>query len=133
MESILYKLREEKTWQEYLEHKEEKGYLLQKEKEELIEYINSKRYVKIADDIISGRSIGLPEKKQINKFGSKKKRVIYTFKDDEVRVLKLLAFLLYEYDNKLSKGCYSFRKGYGAHTAIKQLASTQNISQMWRI
>jgi len=38
---------------------------------------------------------------------------------------------LYCYDEKHPEGCYSFRRGYGAHKAIYQLANIPNISNMW--
>ncbi|MBQ1505378.1 MAG: hypothetical protein IIZ48_01255, partial [Erysipelotrichales bacterium] len=48
---------------------------------------------------------------------SSKKRTVYTFQEDEMCVLKLLAHLLYRYDVRISTSCYSFRRHKTAKTA----------------
>ena len=131
MDSILYKLKQESVWKEYLEYKLEKSHLTKRDELELIEYINSEKYIDIVDNILEGKGLNIPEKKLVNKIGNSKKRVVYSFKPNETKVLKLLSYLLYCYDNKQAQGCFSFRKGYGAHKAIYQLANIPNISKMW--
>ena len=131
MKSILYKLKEEDTWKEYLNYKLEKANLSKKEQLELIEYINSKKYIEVVENVLLEKNLSIPEKKCINKLGNNKKRVVYSFKYDEVKLLKVIAFLLYCYDEKQSNGCFSFRKGFGAHKAIKVLTKTEEISKMW--
>lgn len=131
MDSILYRLNQESLWLEYLEYKTEKGHLTIKEKTELIEFIHLKKYESVVQRIQNGEGLTIPEKKIINKIGSNKKRVVYSFKEDENRVLKLLSYLLYKYDDKQSPGCFSFRKGYGAHKAIYKIINSHNISNMW--
>ena len=129
--SLLAELKEEKKWEEYLDHKLTKGHLTKKELSKLEQFINSKSYLTIVDNIICGEGLSIPIKKQINKNGSTKKRVVYSFNDGEVWVLKLLSYLLYRYDDKQPLGCYSFRKGYGAYRAISSLSHTKDIAKMW--
>ena len=118
-------------WQEYLEYKVEKGHLTEKEQNELTEFINLKKYDLVVQTIQKGGRLSIPEKKIINKIGSNKKRIVYSFKEEENRVLKVLSYLLYKYDSKQSPGCFSFRKGYGAHKAIFKIINSPNISNMW--
>ena len=131
MNSILYKLSQEEVWLEYLNYKLDKDHLVKKEKEELIEFVNLKKYEEVADLILNGDGLTIPEKKLINKIGSNKKRIVYSFKDAENKALKLIAYLLYKYDSRQSPNCFSFRKGFGAHTAINKITNTLDISKMW--
>ena len=131
MDNLLQELKDESKWEEYLNHKLEKCHLSKKELAELNEYISSKKYVGVVDNITSGKGLSIPTKKLINKSGSTKKRVVYSFSSDEVYVLKLLSYLLYRYDDRQPQGCYSFRKGYGAYRAIASLTRTKDIEKMW--
>jgi retron-type reverse transcriptase len=130
MKSLLHELNEQSVWLEYLEYKTEKGHFSKKDTKELTEFINAKKYEAVTDNILSGGKLSIPQKSLINKLGGGK-RIVYSFSDDENKVLKLLAFLLYRYDNKQSPKCYSFRKGFGAHKAIFEIVSTRGISKMW--
>jgi hypothetical protein len=117
-------------WHEYLEYKLSGNHFTKKDKQELTDFIDSKSYETVAVRIINGGSLSIPRKCLINKLGGGK-RVVYTFADDENKVLKLLSYLLYRYDHKQSRGCYSFRKGFGAHKAIHDIIGTYGISKMW--
>ena len=130
MESILYRLNSQSVWREYLEYKLEKGHLSKKDQEALAEFIELKKYEDTVTRILDGEPLSTPNKKLVNKIGGSK-RVVYSFQDDENRILKLLAYLLYRYDDQQSPGCYSFRKGFGVHRAIKKIITTPNISKMW--
>ena len=130
MESILYKLNNQSIWQEYLEYKSEKNHFTKKEKQELTEFIDFKKYEIVVKNILNNKPLSIPQKKLINKIGGKK-RVVYSFLDDENKVLKLLSYLLYYYDDKQSSGCYSFRKGLSVQKAIHKIISIPNISKMW--
>ena len=45
--------------------------------------------------------------------------------------MQLLAFLLFKYDDNQPQGCYSFRRDYGAHSAIRTIVRTVGIDDMW--
>ena len=130
MESILQQLDRHSVWQEYLEYKSEKNRLTEKEKADLSEFIELKKYKRAAGNILNSEPMSIPQKKQINKLGGSK-RVVYSFTDDENTVLKLLSYLLYRYDDQLASGCYSFRKGFSVQKAINKIINTPGISKMW--
>jgi hypothetical protein len=44
--------------------------------------------------------------------------VVYSFATDEMLILKLIAFLLYRYDDQFAPNCYAFRRGLKASDAI---------------
>ena len=130
--SIVRELNNHTLWQEYLEHKITKSHLSRREEQRLIDYINNKEYTKIANKIINGTyTFSIPKKSIINKSGSQKKRVVYTYNDDENIILKFILFLLYKYDNYFPPNCYSFRKDHTVKMAIAHITSTSDISQMY--
>ena len=130
MESILCQLSNQHIWQEYLERKLEKNHFTKKEKQDFTEFIELKKYENVVGHILNGSPLNIPQKKLINKIGGSK-RVVYSFQDDENKVLKLLSYLLYRYDDRQSPGCYSFRKGLSVQKALHKITSTPDISKMW--
>ncbi|MBO4747386.1 MAG: hypothetical protein J5607_04940 [Clostridiales bacterium] len=124
MTSILDHLTDPVTWNEFLNYRLSNHYLSKKEKDQFVSYVQEKRYCPIAESIASGTySLGLPEKKVINKSGTAKKRIVYTFSEDENMYLKCLGYLLYRYDDRLSDRCYSFRRTRSARNAIFDILS----------
>jgi hypothetical protein len=130
LNSLLYQLNNQAAWLEYLDYKSEKDHLSKKDKAELIEFIESEKYLSTVSGILNGERLSVPKKLLINKLGGGK-RIVYSFRDDENKILKLLAYLLYRYDGKQSAGCYSFRKGFGAQKAIREIIRTKGISELW--
>lgn len=132
MMSILHELTDANIWQEYLQYKTDKGHLSKKELKELSDFINNKEYFKITNNILDeSYCFNPPNKAFINKSGTDKKRIIYTFSHDEAMVLKVMTYLLYRYDHKLSDCCYSFRRNTSAKDAIKKIVSIKKLTQMF--
>ncbi len=133
METILNELNNEKIWNNFLKYKIENNLLTNSEEKHIKEYILNKKYENIANSIINGTYIfSYPVKHCINKIGKNKKRIIYTFNEDEMMILKLLSFLLLErYNPKFSKNCYSFRKHYSVKNAIHNILNSSNINNMY--
>lgn len=127
--SLLDRLYDEKTWAEFRQYRSAHGNTTEKELEELDGYIAQKRFLPTA------RTLGfsLPEKKSINKSGSHKKRVIYTFPEDETWVLKMLTWLMYKYDSAFSPSCYSFRCDTNAKAAITAVLKTNQLDEKWAL
>jgi hypothetical protein len=119
MTGILELLLSEQTWEEFLSYKLTHNYLSRKEREQLSSYVEERRYLPIAQRLCKkDYCLALPERRTVNKSGTSKKRVVYTFSEDENLFLKCLAFQLYRYDGKLSPRCYSFRRSRSARNAI---------------
>ncbi len=132
MISILQKLTDADVWQEYLQYKTDKGHLSKKELQELSDFIKNKEYLKITNNILDeSYCFNPPVKAFINKSGTGKKRIIYTFSHDEAMVLKVMTYLLYHYDHKLNSCCYSFRRNVSAKDAIKKVVATKDLSKMF--
>ena len=126
---ILTSLYSEAVWQDFLQHKTEKQHISKKEQEELAAYMRGKRYLPILDAIHSPEFVcPVPVKKEINKGGGSKKRVVYSYPEDFNYVLKNIAWGLYRYDGIFAENCYAFRRNYGVREAIKRILHTKNIS-----
>ena len=90
---------DDSKWNEFLEYKTSKDFVSKKEKDAFTEFIINKKYETICNQISMGTySFSVPKKHLISKGHSSKKRVVYTFSEEEMIVLKYISYLLYEYD-----------------------------------
>lgn len=120
------------VWQEFLDYKIEKQHISDGEKRELEDYIKQKKYLTVLGEMSeAGYELPLPYKKEINKVGATKKRVVYSYPKDFSMLLKMIAYLLYRYDNIFADNCYAFRRSYGVKDAVKRIRSTKDISQKY--
>lgn len=128
---MLEKLCEHNVWTEYFSYKKERNLLDKDEEKRLYEFVYNKKYENIAQGIINGTyEFGIPERKELSKMGTDKKRIVYTFSEEENMILKLLSYLLYKYDDCLSPNCYAFRREIGSRRAITDLLGNEKIIGM---
>ncbi len=121
--SLLDRLADPAAWAEFREYKSRHSLMSQREFDELDAYIAEQRYLPLAEPL----AFSLPDKRQINKSGSRKKRTVYLFPKDETWVLKLLTWLLYKYDYAFEPSCFSFRQNYTAKTAFRAILSVPGL------
>ena len=129
--SILTLLTCQETWEAFLAYRLMKGRFNWHEFDEADAFVEREDYLPLATKIMEGGTLGLPKKKLVNKMGSGKKRVVYSFAPDEMLILKLIAFLLYRYDDQFAPNCYAFRRGLKAHDAIFKINKAINGQKMW--
>lgn len=120
--SLLDKLSQKETWLAYLSARTEHGQLTKKEIRELSSFIDAAEYLNVTETMC----FGYPEKKYISKRSTDKKRIVYTYSFAETQVLKLLTYLLYQYDHVLSDNCYSFRRNRNAKTAFDRIMQIED-------
>ncbi len=128
---LLNELGDESVWRSFYEYKIMKQHLTKQDEQELLSFIQEKKYVRLVKQLVAGESFDYPTKKLINKMNSEKKRVVYTFGEDETWILKLMSYLLYRYDYIMPDNLYSFRKNYGARRAIRKMVDTKGIDEMY--
>ncbi len=129
---MLYALSCPETWQRFLEYKRKGGHLNKQDMEELEQFVQQQRYLGAAQKVQNGGTFGPPGKSEISKMSSGKKRIVYTYAEDENWILKLLTWLLQrKYDHLFADNLYSFRPRKGVRDAVKRLVRTPNIRQMW--
>ena len=131
MESILNQLVRQETWEEFLAYRLMKGRFTWHEFKDADSYVEREAYLPLVQKIVEGEGLGIPKKKIVNKMGTGKKRVVYSFAPDEMVILKLLAFKLYDYDACFAPNCYAFRRGVKASDAIFAIRRAIGNRQMW--
>ena len=127
METLLNHLSSKDVWLRFQRYKTDRNQLNRKQLKQLESFIQEERYLRIAGDL----SFSYPVKKQITKLGSSKKRTVYSYSEDETWVLKLLAYLLYRYDEKISGSCYSFRRNMTAKTAFDRIRKIPDLNDRY--
>lgn len=119
--SVLEQVCQEEKWKEFFEYKKENRHLSKEEEKSLESFISDKRFLYYDKQIREGHfPASLPVKKVVNKEGTTKKRIVYSFEKEENIVLKFIADKLWQFDDIFSENCYSFRRGYGVKDAIRQ-------------
>ena len=131
MTSILTQLIRQETWEEFLAYRLMKGRFTWHEFDEADRFVEQEAYLHLAQRLARGESLGIPRKKILNKMGTGKKRVVYSFASDEMVILKLIAFKLYVYDACFTPNCYAFRRGVKASDAIFSIRRAIGDRKMW--
>ncbi|MBO4328387.1 MAG: group II intron reverse transcriptase domain-containing protein [Bacteroidales bacterium] len=131
MESIIAQLARQEAWEEFLAYRLRKGRFNWHEFDEADRFVAEESYLPLASRVAQGGGLGLPEKLLVNKMGSGKKRVVYRYDEDTMRLLKLLAHLLYKYDDCFAPNCYAFRRGLDAHDALRRVNRSLHGQPMW--
>ena len=129
--SLLSMLYDERVWRQFYEYKT--SLVCHKSfEQELLNFIEKKEYIPVSDCISKGKDFPLPNRSFVNKSGSQKKRVVYTYPEKENIVLKLLTHLLLrKYNDLFADNLYSFRPGRSAKDAVRKLTSLKLIRNMY--
>ncbi len=123
---------DDNKWIEFLNSRLETNYDTLKEKEVLKEFIENKKYKEITTKLKDNNYIfSIPRKKEINKNHTNKKRVVYSYKFNEMVVLKYIAYNLYKYDYLFQSNLYSFRKNISVKQALDKLSKKRNLKNMY--
>ena len=126
--SLIDYLDDANVWIGFYDKKADLDFWREEDAQDLFAYIRQKRYLPIVEKIRRGESLSVPVKRRIAKLASDKKRIVYTLPDDEVKVLKLLTWMmLRRYDAFFSSRLYSFRPGLCIKSAFNHIVSQKNI------
>ena len=130
--SILHRIAQKETWDAFYECKIDDGHLSPTVSRKLNSFIEKEKYRPVIERLLAGETFSTPLKKEISKIGKQKKCIVYTFKNDENLVLKLLTHLLVrEYDHLFSPNLYSFRVDSGVKKAIRRITATPHIKDYY--
>lgn len=128
---ILQQITEDRAWEKFLAHRLLKGRFTWSSFEKADSYVENHDYLGEAQKIAGGIPLGIPNRVVINKIGTDKKRVVYHFETEKMLVLKLIAHLLYRYDDIFSLNCYAFRRKIQAGDAIRRINKTVAGRKLW--
>ena len=123
---------DDKVWLEFLQSRLDTNYDTKLEKEVLKEFIENKKYKEITTKLKDNNyTFSIPRKKEINKNHTNKKRVVYSYKFNEMIILKYIAYNLYKYDYLFQSNLYSFRKNISVKQALDKLSRKRNLKNMY--
>ena len=129
--TLLDSLYKQETWIQHFEYKVKNEHLSDIEARNLFRFIRNLEYDRFVEKVLS-RGFSIPSKKQIHKIDSTKKRIVYTFPQEENYILKLLTYLLIrKYDGIFSPNLYSFRANYSVKQAFQRIVATSEINQYY--
>ena len=124
---ILKSLLNKETWEEFLRYKKERAHLDRGEEDAWRSFIDDEKYLQMPE---SGE-LPLPVRAEINKSGSSKKRVIYSYPEPFNSILKGITFLLYRYDSEFADSCYAFRRNRSVGDALRRLLEDNGEGGLW--
>ena len=129
---VLEMLTDPGVWEEYFSYKQENHHLTKWEEADLRKLIDDREYLPAAERLLQGGHFSLPEKKQIQKIETQKKRVVYVFPREENHLLKLLSFLMIRrFDSLFEDNLYSFRVRFGVSRAVQKILSRRDLPGLW--
>lgn len=130
--SVLDRIDRDEEWKQFIQYKAEHQHLNEYETRQLKAYVDNKTYVRMKKLIDECAFPGeFPVKKIVNKEGTEKKRVVYSFSDDVSITLKFIAFQLYRFDDMFSSNCYAFRRNYGVGDALKRILRNRETGNLY--
>ena len=88
--NILEELSHQSTWEEFLTYRLRKGRFNWHEFDVADTFVSEKQYLPVVERMLRGEGLSFPTKHLVNKMGCGKKRVVYSFEDDEMNVLKCM-------------------------------------------
>lgn len=120
--TILELASQEKQWSDFLQYKIEKQHLTRYEEHLFRDFLKRKAYEPLCLQWKKEKFPSeLPVKQIINKAGTSKKRIVYSFEGDVGIFLKFVAYKLHRYDMVFAPNCYAFRKKIGVKEAIGRI------------
>lgn len=129
---ILEQVNNKCAWEEFYETKMKNDSFTFSEAEKIRAFIDEEKYKEYYKLItVGGFPKDYPNKRTVNKEGTKKKRIVYSYEEDDNIVFKFIAYNLYEFDGEFSKNCYAFRRGYGVKDAVRRFRGNKKYASMY--
>ncbi len=130
--SVLDLLINENKWQEFLEYKIKQSNMAKLDEDFLRDFILQKKFLGLCEKILKEEyEFSVPKKMLLNKSGTNKKRVVYTYTNEENIILKFVSFCLFKYDDTMSENCFSFRRNHSVKSAFQYIVSNRDIDKMY--
>lgn len=130
--SILDEASCPENWQCFYEHKLKNRHLSAAEAKAFLDFMQRKAYLPLCALWEQGCFPGtFPDKLTVNKAGTTKKRIVYSFAGDEGLFLKFIAWQLSRYDDFFCENCYAFRQSFGAKDAIRRILKEPHLERQY--
>ncbi len=125
---FLQTLESPEVWEAYYAYCAGREHITKRELSQLRRQIDAKAYQKPLTQWLSQGTFPCAERRIINKMGSEKKRVVYTFADDCNLLLKMIAYHLHRYDDLFAPNLFSFRVNSGVKKAMAYLTRRRDVA-----
>lgn len=126
------RINNDELWNEFLEYKINSSHLPDKIIENYKDFVQNKEYKKVTECISKGTyKFTIPKKVLIGKMGKSKKRTVYIYNKEETYILKMVAYILYNYDYLFYPNLYSFRKNSGVKKAIYDITKKNKLKNLY--
>lgn len=120
------------SWHEFYAYKSEHQHLSEKEAAKLRDFMDREAWLPLCDAWRAGTFPDvLPVKHVVNKEGTRKKRVVYSFAGDAGIFLKYIAWQLFRFDDWFAPNCYAFRRSLGVKDAILRIRRDTRIGRQY--
>ncbi len=130
--SIIDKINDKEAWEEFYNYRVENKSFSKEEEKYIGKFIEEERYTEYYNRILEDSfPTDYPNKMIVNKEGTRKKRIVYSFPKEDNIIFKFIAYNLYEFDEVFSKNCYAFRRGYGAKDAIRKFRGNKSYANKY--
>lgn len=129
--SIIDKLYEKSSWDAFFDYKVSLGNISEDEASDLRSYIDGEEYLAAVQKIRSGEGFPPAKKTLISKSKAGRKRAVYTYAREENYLLKLVTFLLRDYDYLFSPNLYSFRMDSGVKKATRDILKIKDLNSCY--
>lgn len=118
---IIDKMKQHELWIDFMNYKISGGNMKKEDCEDLQKFVLEKEYLKWISSLEQTKEMSIPFLSEVNKNGVERKRQVFSFPREENYILKMLAYLLKEYDSLFCENLYSFRSDTGVKKAIGKL------------
>lgn len=129
--ATIERLEDKEQWHLFFEYKKDSGHMSKHEEIDLNSFIANEEYLPVVKTMKDQMEFSPPNLTVLNKKNSNKKRIVYTFSREENYVLKLITYILQEYDGCFAPNLYSFRKDKGVKKAVIDLISHKDIENCY--
>lgn len=124
---------EKDKWEQFYESYSSNEHVYKADVKKLRAYIDSEKYLEVLRTYEITGEFSIPELIMLNKKGTEKKRIVFSFDDEASLLLKLFGYYLHTYDESFCDNLYSFRKERSVKTAVARLLKVKNLSLMYGV
>ena len=131
---IIDELSQKDKWEEFLNYRQSSRRMSKEETQRWRDFIDSGKFFSAASLISEEQFVPpIPLRMEVNKTGSSKKRIVYSYPDDFSRILKFICYALYRYDSFFSDNCFAFRPDLSAGDALPLINKTVRESHVYSL
>ena len=128
---MIDKMKRHELWIAFMNYRISRGDMNKKDCEDLQKFVTEKEYTKWISKLEQTKEMSIPLVIEVNKNGVERKRQVFSFPREENYILKMLAYLLKEYDYLFCENLYSFRSDTGVKKAIGKILGSIDIGNVY--